>query len=543
MPDIGLHTQYPGEFAARYRAAGYWTDETFQQFLPHRAEQFPDNIAVIGHDVTGAKRNLTYTELSASAERIAGGFTQLGIRPGDRVVLHMPNIIEYTEVLFGLFRLGALPVFALPAHRSSDIAHFINLTDAAAYVIADSHSGFDYRDIARTVAADRVVVVAGEAEEFTALTDLPAAAPQTPTPVDPSHVAFLQLSGGTTGTPKLIPRTHADYLHSVRESASICGVTADTRMLVVLPVSHNFPMSSPGILGVLHAGGTVVLAPDPSPATAFSLIEQHRITTSALVPPLALAWLAAAKNTTCDLTSLEILQVGGAKFTEEAARRIGPELGCTLQQVFGMAEGLVNYTRLDDPYDIIVTTQGRPISPADEIRVVDDNDHEVPHGEKGHLLTRGPYTIRGYFNAAEHNATAFTHDGFYRTGDIVRVTPDGYIVVEGRSKDQINRGGEKIAPEEVENHLIAHPNVLDAAVVSVPDTYLGERTCAFIVADGTPPNPLVLKSFLRSRGVAGFKVPDLIHILPEFPATGVGKTSRSELRRALASTWEKATSR
>ncbi|GGC53181.1 (2,3-dihydroxybenzoyl)adenylate synthase [Hoyosella rhizosphaerae] len=543
MPDLSLHPQYPDEFAARYRAAGYWTDETFQQFLPRRAEQFPDHVAVIGHDSAGVQRSLTYAELSASAERIAGGFAELGIQAGDRVVLHMPNIIEHTEVLFGLFRLGALPVFALPAHRSSDIAHFINFTDAAAYVIADRHSGFDYREIARTVATGRMVVVAGEAAEFTALTDLRAAAPLAPTPVNPECIAFLQLSGGTTGTPKLIPRTHADYLYSVRESASICGITKDTRMLVVLPASHNFPMSSPGILGVLHAGGTVVLAPDPSPTTTFTLIEQHRVTISSLVPPLALAWLSAAKNTTRDLTSLEVLQVGGAKFTEEAARRIGPELGCTLQQVFGMAEGLVNYTRLDDPTDTIVTTQGRPISPADEIRVVDDNDNDVVLGKKGHLLTRGPYTIRGYFNAAEHNAAAFTHDGFYRTGDIVRVTPDGYIVVEGRSKDQINRGGEKIAPEEVENHLIAHPHVLDAAVVSVPDTYLGERTCAFIVADGTPPNPLVLKSFLRGRGVAGFKVPDLIHIVSEFPATGVGKTSRSELRRTLASTWEKVTSR
>src|SRR5690606_32527412 len=195
--------------------------------------------------------------------------------------------------------------------------------------------------------------------------------------------------------------------------------------LAALPAAHNFPMSSPGFLGVLHAGGTVVLAPDPSPKSALALIETERVTITAVVPPIALLWLDAVEHGTQrdrDLSSLRVLQVGGAKFAPEAARRVRPVLGCTLQQVFGMAEGLVNYTRLDDPEDIATTTQGRPLSPADEIRIVDDADRPVPDGEVGHLLTRGPYTIRGYYRADEHNAAAFTADGFYRTGDLVRRT-------------------------------------------------------------------------------------------------------------------------
>ncbi|MDJ0399426.1 (2,3-dihydroxybenzoyl)adenylate synthase [Rhodococcus rhodochrous] len=532
--------RYPEEFAERYRAAGYWTSETFGEFLPARAARFADRTAVVGHDATGTWRRITYRELDDASARIAAGLADLGVRKGDRVVLQLPNIVEYTEVLFAVFRLGALPVFSLPAHRASEIGYFCRFSDAAAYVIADEHGGFDYRALARQVTSEMenppTVVVAGEAEEFTALGPLRDREPAPITENDAESVAFLQLSGGTTGTSKLIPRTHADYLYSVRESAVICGVDENTRMLVALPAAHNFPMSSPGILGVLHAGGTVVLAPDPSPDTAFALIESEGVTMASLVPPLAQAWLSARARTERDLSSLQVLQVGGAKFPAEAAKRVRPELGCTLQQVFGMAEGLVNYTRLDDDEDTIVTTQGRPISADDEIRVVDDADEPVPVGTTGHLLTRGPYTIRGYYNAPEHNSTAFTPDGFYRTGDIVRLTEHGYIVVEGRAKDQINRGGEKIAAEEVENHLIAHPAVLDAAVVSMPDKYLGERTCAFVVTEGEAPKALALKKFLRERGLAEYKIPDKVQFVGAFPVTGVGKISRNELRRALAAT-------
>lgn len=174
----------------------------------------------------------------------------------------------------------------------------------------------------------------------------------------------------------------------------------------------------------------MVLSPSPSPDDAFPLIEREKVTITALVPPLAMVWMDAASSRRDDLSSLQVLQVGGAKFSAEAARRVKAVFGCTLQQVFGMAEGLVNYTRLDDPEEIIVNTQGKPMSPYDEVRVWDDHDRDVKPGETGNLLTRGPYTIRGYYKAEEHNAASFTEDGFYRTGDIVRLTRDGYIVVE-----------------------------------------------------------------------------------------------------------------
>ncbi|MGG4212941.1 (2,3-dihydroxybenzoyl)adenylate synthase [Paenibacillus sp. FSL L8-0638] len=523
---------WPQEFAERYRKAGYWEGVTFGEMLRERAVSQGDRTAV-----TDGQTSTSYRELDEKVDRLAAGFYQLGIRSTDRVIVQLPNVTEFFDVCFALFRLGALPIFSLPAHRSSEIAYFGEFSEVVAYIIPDVYSGFDYRGLAREVQARvatlRHVIVVGKPQEFTALSGLYIQPDQSLPQALAGDIAFLQLSGGSTGLPKLIPRTHDDYIYSLRGSVEICGLDEASVYLAALPMAHNYPLSSPGVFGALYAGAKIVLAPTPSPDDAFPLIEQEQVTITALVPPLALVWLDSASSRTCDLSSLQVLQVGGAKFNEEAARRIKPELGCTLQQVFGMAEGLVNYTRLDDPEDIIVATQGRPISIDDEIKILDDEDKEVAPGEVGHLLTRGPYTIRGYYKADQHNARAFTRDGFYRTGDLVRLSPDGNVIVEGRAKDQINRGGEKVAAEEIENHLLAHPGVHDAAIVAMPDEYLGERSCAFIIPYEMVPTVTELKKFLRERGLAAYKIPDRIEFITEFPQTSVGKVSKKALREMI----------
>lgn len=530
---IPLKQVWPDDVAALYRARGYWRGETFSQVLRSRAEAQPDAVALVGMD-----QRWTYGDLLQKAETAAAGFLAMGLKPGDRVVVQLPNRPEFLSVAFGLFRAQLIPVYALPAHRTTEIVHFVTRAEATAYVVADRHEGFDYRALARAVQAEvpelRHVVVVGEAEEFTAFDGFradPAALPRTD--ADPSDVAFLQISGGSTGLSKLIPRTHDDYLYSVRESADISGLEPESVYLTALPAAHNFPMSSPGYLGALYVGATVVMAPSPSPDVCFPLIEREGVTITGLVPPLALLWMQAAGRKTHDLSSLQVLLVGGAKFLPEAARRVRPELGCTLQQVFGMAEGLVNYTRLDDPETLIVETQGRPISPDDEVLIVDDAGAPVADGQPGALLTRGPYTIRAYHNDAGANARSFTEHGFYRTGDVVRRTPEGYLVVMGRATDHINRAGEKISAEEVEDHLLAHPAVFDAAVVSVPDDYLGERICAFVIPKDVAPRGVELKAWMRQRDIAAFKAPDQIVFVDDFAVTAVGKVSRRELRAAL----------
>jgi len=528
-----LQQIWPAEFAARYRERGYWRGETFRFLLDERAAEHGDAVAVVG---TGQR--WTYADLAARADVAAAGFLALGLQPGDRVIVQLPNIPEFFAVTFGLFRAGLIPVFALPAHRLTEIAHFARKAQAAAYVVAERHDGFDYRPLADAVRTEvpsiRHAVVVGEAEDHVAFDSFKADPDRLPAgDADPASVALVQISGGSTGLSKLIPRTHDDYLYSIRASNEICGITRESVYLTALPVSHNFPMSSPGVFGAIVAGARVVLALQPTPAVAFPLIEQERVTITGLVPPLALLWLQAAPKTQHDLSSLQVLQVGGAKFMPEAARRVRPVLNCTLQQVFGMAEGLVNYTRLDDPEDIITDTQGRAISTDDEVLILDDQGDPVPEGEAGHLLTRGPYTIRGYHDDPAANQRSFTPDGFYRTGDVVKRLPGGYLVVQGRATDHINRAGEKISAEEIEDHLLAHPQIFDAAVVSVPDNFLGERSCAFIIPDGEAPKAPEIKAWMRGRDIAAFKIPDQIVFVDAFETTAVGKISRKELRAAL----------
>jgi len=527
-----LRQVWPPALVARYRAAGYWRGETFPGFLRERAAQFPDDVAVVAGDV-----RLTYAGLWEEAGRIGAGLLAHGLVRGDRVVVQQGNTAAFVSVVCGLFRAGLVPVFALPAHRFAEVSHVLRTAEASAYIAAASYDGFDYRALARELQASlptlRHVLIEGDAQEFSAVAGLAGDARALPPDPDPQSVAFLQLSGGSTGLSKLIPRTHDDYLYSFRASNAICGIDRGSVYLVVLPAAHNFPMSSPGFFGALYAGARVVLSPGAGPDTAFPLIARERVTCVGLVPPLALLWAQAAGTTAHDLSSLQVLQVGGAKLVPEAARRVIDGLGCQLQQVFGMAEGLVNYTRLHDPLECVLTTQGRPISPDDEVLVVDDHGHPVAPGEVGHLLTRGPYTIRSYHNDPGANARAFTEDGYYRTGDMVQQLPGGYLVVQGRAGDHINRAGEKISAEEIEDHLLAHASVFDAAVVSMPDPYLGERSCAFVITRGERPTAASLKAWVRSRGLAAFKVPDQVVFVDAFGTTAVGKVSRRELRAQL----------
>ncbi len=531
-PRLPLQQVWPGDRVARYRVAGHWRGETFPAFLRERAEQFADETAVVAGDV-----RLSYAQLWHEAGRIGAGLLGLGLQPGDRVLVQLGNTAGFITTVCGLFRAGLVPVYVLPAHRLTELVHFARKAEASAYITTDVHETFDHRGLARALQGEvpgiAHVVIDGEADGFIALDALQGDRGALPPDPDPQSVAFLQISGGSTGLSKLIPRTHDDYIYSFRASNAICGIDRDSVYLVALPAAHNFPMSSPGFFGALYAGARVVLSPGPGPDAAFPLIARERVTCCGLVPPLALLWAQAAASSKHDLSSLQVLQVGGAKLVPEAARRVIDGLRCTLQQVFGMAEGLVNYTRLDDPEDLVVACQGRPISPDDEVRVVDDHDQPVAEGEVGHLLTRGPYTIGAYHNDELANARAFTDDGFYRTGDRVQQLPGGYLVVQGRAGDHINRAGEKISAEEIEDHLLAHPAVFDAAVVSIPDDYLGERSCAFVVQQGEPIKGPALKAWMRGRGLAAFKVPDQVVFVDSFDTTAVGKISRRELRAQL----------
>ncbi|GLO65399.1 MULTISPECIES: (2,3-dihydroxybenzoyl)adenylate synthase [Oceanobacillus] len=523
---------WPESLRKYYQETGCWTGETFGGILEKQARDRKDSVVI-----TDGEKSITYQRLDERVNKLAVGFMNLGIEKEDRVVLQLPNTIEFFEVCFALFRIGALPIFALPLHRKMEISYFCEFTEAKAYIIPDVYDNFDYRNLANEINSSiptlEHTIVAGETERFTSLEKLYIDKQVSFPAITGSDLAFFQLSGGSTGLPKLIPRTHDEYIYSLRKSVEICRLSQDTNFLAVLPVAHNFTMSSPGVFGVIYAGGKIILSKYPSPDVAFPLIEKEKVDFTSLVPPLAIVWLQAQKRTKADLSSLKVIQVGGAKCSAEIAKQIKPAFNCKLQQVFGMAEGLVNYTRLDDDDEVIIHTQGKPMSEYDEIRIVDEEDNELPVGETGQLQARGPYTIIGYFNVEEHNAKAFTSDGFYRTGDVVKLTEEGYLIVEGRDKDQINRGGEKIAAEEVENYILSLPGVHDVAIVSMPDKFLGERSCAFVIKNKEELTVNDIKDFLQHKGIANFKIPDRIEFVDRFPYTALGKVSKKNLRAMI----------
>jgi 2,3-dihydroxybenzoate-AMP ligase len=522
-------TPWPTEVAERYRREGYWRGDVLGSLLRDWAGD-PGRIAV----VAGGTRH-TYAELDARADRLAAGLSERGIGRADRVVVQLPNTVDFVVVCVALFRLGALPVLALPAHRRSEITYLCEYAAAVALVVPDIGPDIDYRDIARAVVTSvpsvRQVFVAGEPAEFTPLSAVSAQPRQFAAP-DPSDVAFFLLSGGTTGLPKLIPRTHDDYAFQLRATAAAMGFTEDSAYLAVLPVAHNAALGCPGVLGALWAGGRAVLAATPSPDEVFPLISTERIQLTTVMPPVLALWLETAELFGADLSGL-IIEVGGATLSPELGRRVRATLGATLTHWFGMAEGILCFTRLDDSDETAATTQGHPMCAAEELRVVDAQDRDVLAGEIGQLLVRGPCVLRGYYRVPEHNTTVFTGDGFLRTGDLVRIDADGRLVVSGRIKDVINRGGEKISADEVESHLIAHPAVRRVAVVPVADRVLGEKSCAVIVATSPSPTLGELKEFLRGRGLAEYKLPDRLEVVAALPHTGVGKVDRRAVGELL----------
>ncbi|MEK7209914.1 MAG: AMP-binding protein, partial [Candidatus Binatota bacterium] len=349
--------------------------------------------------------------------------------------------------------------------------------------------------------------------------------------IDPEDPSLFQLSGGTTGAPKLIPRTHNDYVYNSKMAASVTGVGPDKILLDVLPLAHNLPLACPGLQGFLLHGGKVVLANTTRGEDIFPLIERYRVTHIHVVPALLIRWINDPLIKKSDLSSLEVIQSGGQRLQPEVRRRTKELIpGVTVQENFGMAEGMLMFVRLDDPEEVRMATVGRPISPDDEVRLVDEEDHEVAPGEVGEFLARGPYTLRGYYGVPEYNARAFTTDGFYRSGDLMRRHPSGNYLVEGRKKDLINRGGEKISAEEIENLILTHPAAQNVACVPMPDPILGERMCACVILRrGRTLTLEELVAFLTKEEIAKHKLPERLEIMDYFPLSPFGKVSKKDL--------------
>jgi 2,3-dihydroxybenzoate-AMP ligase len=528
---------FPPDFARRYREKGYWRDRTLAQEFAAAFTAFGPRVAV----VDGA-RQLTYAELDGLSDNLALNLLALGLKPLDRVVLLLPNVLEFAVLYVALQKLGAIPIAALASHRYAEVSQFTTLAQAVACVYPERQGDFAFAPMIARVKAENpclgwpiVLGRAGAGElSLAELIARPSARPRSDLAalaIDPVDPCIFQLSGGTTGVPKLIPRTHNDYAYNSRAAAAVCGVTQEGVLLLALPIAHNLPLACPGLQGFLLRGGRAVLSASTRPEELFPLIERHRVSHLKVVPALLIRLINHPAVTHYDTSSLRYIQSGGQRLQPEVRLRTRALIpSAFVQENFGMSEGTLFFVRRDDPEEVRLETVGRPISPDDEVRLLDDDDNEVPDGAVGELCVRGPYTLRGYYGAAEHNAKAFTRDGFYRSGDLMRRHPSGNYMVEGRKKDLINRGGEKISAEEIENLILSHPAVQNVACIAMPDPQLGERMCACVIPRaGTSLALDELVAFLAAKEIARFKLPERLELLGDFPLSTFGKVSKKAL--------------
>ena len=539
--------RYPDELARRYRRSGLWGTRTIADELHAAATAHPRREAVVALD-----GRMTYRELDERTDVLAAGLAGLGLGPGDPVLFQVTNRLGAIVAWYGVLKAGLVPVCTLAAHRGHEIGEISRQVGAVAHLVEAGTPGFDLVGFAAGQQHDhptlRHILVLGPSgdtaggtagtaiESLGAGTD-PQAARATVEEIqrglDPDDVAVFQLSGGTTGVPKVIPRLHAEYWYNAAAYARSWGWSPDTRVAHLIPVIHNA-----GIVCAVHgahsAGACLVLGP-PDLALSLPLMAREGVTHVLLghghYKAVAEPGFAAAA------ASLTQVVLSGAKVPPAVFAEL-ERRGLWSGQLFGMGEGLFLTTRPGAPREARATTVGTALSPMDEIKILEPGAAtELPDGQVGELCCRGPYTVRGYFDAAAHNARAFTADGFYRTGDLASVREIGgqrYVTIEGRIKDVISRGGEKINAEEVELLLLRHPRITDAAAVAMPDPRLGERTCAYIVVHGEPLTMAELRQHFMQLQVAKFKWPEHVEHLTEMPRTLVGKTDKKRLQADIA---------
>jgi 2,3-dihydroxybenzoate-AMP ligase len=540
---------FPAADAARFRALGYWQDRPLIAHYEDAFEAFPERVAII--DDT---ESITYDELRLRSLLVSRWLVDLGLRPRDRVVVQLPNTAQFASFFLAMQHIGVIPIMALPSHRFREVEQFVRLAGAVALASPRRAKDADFGDIFDRVAANESSlrwhftqgddVGAGGLR----LEDLLVGDPETTeaevlalrAEIDPEDPAVFQLSGGTTGIPKLIPRSHNDYAFNSSLAVSVCDVREGDVLLDVLPISHNLPLACPGLQGFLFSGASVALGTSTRAAAIFERVQRDRVTHMHVVPALLIKLINDEAAGSYDLTSMRVIQSGGQRLQPETRLRSREVFSqATVQENFGMAEGLLMFVRLDDPEEVRLETVGRPICPDDEVRLVGIDGQDVPDGEVGEMWTKGPYTLRGYYNAPEHNAGAFSPEGFYMSGDLMWRHPTGNYVVAGRTKDLINRGGEKISAEEVENLILRHPAVLNAACVPTDHPVLGEQMCACVVLrDGATLTLPELVAHLRTFELATHKLPEILRIYAALPLSPVGKISKkdlvADLRAALA---------
>lgn len=528
----------PPDSLQHYIDAGALTRETLVDAFRAAAARFPDRVALSELDMT-----LSYAQLDRQSDRAAAAFAALGLKPLDRVIFQIANSKELVLAFLGCLKAGLIPICTLTAHRSSEIGQIGRQANARAHIVSARVGSFDLAGFAGEMRAQipsikHSIVVGGQGPlpdgcaDFDAVLALGDGAPAPAAPDDPFQVAVFQLSGGTSGVPKIIPRFHSEYLYSIRTVIDWHGFDETLVAFTPNPMMHNAPMIC-FWLPALLTGGEVAIAPPDIDAIG-KVLNQRRPTWSLILPVHLKRLQEAGHLDDAPLAgAYGIVAMAGAL---ELSRLFGAPAYC----IYGMSEGLLTFTRRGDPLEAVRVSVGRPLSALDEVRLVEPGtERDVMPGAVGELLVRGPSTIVGYFDAPDRNAEAFTSDGYYRSGDLMShraIEGRHYLRFEGRVKDLVDRGGEKINCAEVELAIGQHGDVASVLCVGMPDPVYGERLCACIIMRPGAADAMTVASVgahLGQVGLAKYKYPERVEIMLEFPLTSSGKPSKPLLRELV----------
>jgi non-ribosomal peptide synthetase component E (peptide arylation enzyme) len=523
----------PAELAAKYTSEKLWLQKTVFDILAERAATHPDRVAI--KDQNGA---ITYGALKEGIERVAQFYRLIGIERGDVVTIQLPNRVQFAVAFIALELLGAIANKVNPDFRARELDYMLKFSGSSAYVFPKEWKDFDYAGMARGLQKEnpelkRLIVVGGTVEGMHDFdTGVAAAAPISDADkihMDPNEVCRMCFTSGTTGNPKCALHSFNTTLYAVDLLNQDMQVTEREVFLVFLPLGLNWGYIT--MLQSILAGATLVLMERFNPRAALELIQKERVTYIPTAPAGLVGLLNAPGAEAFDVSSLRVVITGGASAAVETIREYQKRMKGHLIELYGMLEaGFQTYTRFSDDPEKVNGTIGRPVR-AMELRIVDLEGNDVPNGEIGELMSRGPSIHLGYHNNPEANRQAFNSEGWFRTGDLGRVVDsEGNVQITGRSKEIINRGGKKFFPREVEEILYTHPQVLHAAMIGMPDVRLGERNCLCVVPKGAVvPTVDEFVAFLRDQ-VADYKLPESVEQFSELPMTGSGKIQRHVLR-------------
>jgi len=527
------------EEAARYRAKGWWKDQTFAEILEERAKATPTREAL-----SDARRRITYGELWSEVRRFAEFLRRQGVQRGDVVTLQLPNRIEFPVVFYSLELIGAVANKISADFRAVEVEYILRFSKSRAYVCASQFKGFDYlamiRELRPRLPELSLVVCVDDVDASDVVSfgkvvnDTPEIADVDRVRMAPLDVMRMCFTSGTTGNPKGVLHCFNTTLTTCETFNRELAVTQREVMLDYLPVGLNWGYMT--LVQAAMAGARVVLMERFSAEGALDVIEKERVTYIPTAPASIVAMLNAPSLPRRDLSSLRLVITGGASAAVETIKAFQAAVPhAKLVELYGMLEtGYHSFTRLtDDPLKVNGTV-GHCVEEMG-LRIIDDDDSDVPHGEVGEIAAVGPSIHLGYLDNPAANRDAFTADGWFRTGDLGQFADaEGNVRIAGRKKEIINRGGKKYFPREIEELLYEHPKIVQVAIVGAPDARLGEKNCLCAIVK--PQATLALDeivTFLKGR-VADYKLPEALVVMDDFPMTPTGKIRRPELVKRVA---------